>query len=237
MELARRPVVAIDHRSDALLEALAAGIAHEVRNPLNALQLNIELLEEELHATIPERDARVYAILAKVSSELASLDAFVSEFLRYARPARLRLESVPIRPLITEFAAFVAPECARKNVDLVVLTERCHVTMQADALQLKRAVLNLVLNAIHATPPGGRITLECQADDRSLFIRVRDTGEGIRPEAKAHLFDVFYTTKEGGSGLGLPIALRIAEAHGGTLEIENDPKGGAVATLVLPVRH
>jgi signal transduction histidine kinase len=236
-ELAKAPRMPVESGSHALLEALAAGIAHEVRNPLNALQLNVELLDEELRAIVPDHGARVYAILEKLSSELRSLDAFVSEFLRYARPPPLRLESVPIRPLLAEFAGFVAPSCAEQGLELALDLDRCSATVSVDALQLKRAILNLVLNAIQATPAGGRITLESESDDAKLIVRVRDTGPGLDAEHAARIFDVFFTTKESGSGLGLPIARRIAEAHGGTLALANHPEGGALATLELPARR
>jgi len=229
--------VTSERSPEAILEIVAAGIAHEVRNPLNALQLNVQLLAEELQKKLPDKDERVYALLDKLSSELRSLDTFVSEFLRYARPPALRLEPVPIKPLLTEFVAFVVPESTRRSVDLALTVDRCNVTASIDALQLKRAILNLVLNALQASSPGARVTIEAEADDATLWIRVKDTGSGISPDVEPRIFDVFFATKEGGSGLGLPIARRIAELHGGTLTVANDARGGAVATLEIPTRR
>jgi signal transduction histidine kinase len=218
------------------MEALAAGIAHEVRNPLNALQINVRILEQELAELVPDRDAHVYAVLAKIANELVSLDNFVSEFLRFARPPRLKREPVSVRRLLGDLATFIAPEHARKGVTLEVDVDRGPAVVAADSFQLKHALLNLILNALQATPPGGRVTVATDGDDDRLTIRVADTGEGITPEALPRVFDVFFTTREGGTGLGLPIARRIVEEHGGTLAVASAAGAGTTATLTLPAR-
>jgi signal transduction histidine kinase len=219
-----------------LIEAVAAGIAHEVRNPLNAMQLHVEILEQELAALVPNRDAHVYTVLTKLANELRNLDSFVSEFLRFARPPHLNLESVSIRALVTDLATFITPECAKKGVDLSLNLDRGPTTVLADGFQLKHALLNLVLNGLQATPAGGRITIDTDGDDERLIIRISDSGEGIPQGMEDHIFEIFFTTREGGTGLGLPIARRIVEGHKGTLTISSAPGTGAVATIILPAR-
>jgi signal transduction histidine kinase len=222
--------------SHSLAESIAAGIAHEVRNPLNALQINLGILEQELSEIVPDRSSHVYELMAKIARELRSLDDFVTEFLRFARPPRLSPEAVPVRSLLTDLTTFIGPECSRKGVSLTLLAESGPATVVADAFQLKHAVLNLVLNALQATPKGGAIVIEVRDDVEQLSIEVRDTGEGIAAEVLPRAFDAFFTTREGGTGLGLPITRRIVEAHGGSVAIRSREGEGTVATVVLPVR-
>jgi signal transduction histidine kinase len=217
-----------------LFEALAAGVAHEVRNPLNALQINLGILEQEISEMVPDRSAHVFEVMRRIAGELRSLENFVAEFLRFARPPQPVLETVAVRPLLDDLVTFIAPECARKGVALSLRCEGGPGAVLADRFQLKHALLNLVLNALQATPAGGEIVVHAGGSARALDIVVRDTGEGLSDEVLARAFDAFFTTREGGTGLGLPIARRIAEAHGGTLVVRNLPSEGAAATLSLP---
>ena len=217
-----------------LVEAIAAGIAHEVRNPLNALQINLEILEEEISEIVPDRKSHVFEVMGKIAGELRSLDNFVTEFLRFARPPRLNREPVAVRPLLADLVTFIGPECSRKGVSLALAAFGGPETVVADAFQLKHAVLNLVLNALQATPRGGAIAIETGGDERALEVRVRDSGEGIGEKVLPRAFEAFFTTREGGTGLGLPIARRIVEAHGGTLDLRSREGEGTLATLSLP---
>jgi signal transduction histidine kinase len=217
-----------------LVEALAAGIAHEVRNPLNALQINLGILEEEISEIVPDRKSHVFEVMGKIAGELRSLDNFVTEFLRFARPPRLNREPVAVRLLLADLVTFIGPECSRKGVSLSLAVEGGPETVVADAFQLKHAVLNLVLNALQATPKGGAIAIETGGDERALEVRVRDSGEGMGEGVLPRVFDAFFTTREGGAGLGLPIARRIVEAHGGTLDLQSREGEGTLATLSLP---
>ena len=218
-----------------LAESIAAGIAHEVRNPLNALQINLGILEQELSEIVPDRSSHVFEIVAKIARELRSLDDFVTEFLRFARPPRLNLEVVEIRSLLADLTTFIGPECARKHVSLSLAIEGGPESVVADGFQLKHAVLNLVLNALQATPAEGTIVIGVRGDAEGLAIDVRDTGEGMAEDVLPRAVEAFFTTREGGTGLGLPITRRIVEAHGGTLAIRSREGEGTVATVSLPV--
>jgi signal transduction histidine kinase len=167
--------------------------------------------------------------------ELGELESFVDDFLRFARPPALELERVPLGPLLADLVSFVLPQCERKGVALRLDVARGPASVIADGFQLKHSVLNLILNALHATPAGGTIDVSTDVDRAHWMVRVQDTGEGMSEQSVGRVFDIFFTTREGGTGLGLPIARRIAEAHGGTLSLENLPSRGAVATLQIPV--
>lgn len=216
-----------------LIETLAAGVAHEVRNPLNSLQINVGILEQELRELVPDREAHAFKVLGKIAGEIKRLDDFVSEFLRFARPPRLNIERLPVRPLLTDLAAFITPECSKKGVAL-------HVDLggpeaaSVDGFQLKQAVLNLVLNALQATPAGGHVVVRTSGDKKRLVVAVSDDGEGMSPEARQKAFTPFFSTREDGTGLGLPLVRRIVEQHGGSVDISSQPGEGTTVSLVFP---
>jgi signal transduction histidine kinase len=222
---------------DAAMAIVAAGIAHEVRNPLNAVQINLRILDEELRRLEqPERTSHAHEILGRIENEIRSLDSFVAEFLRFARPRKPQLEEIGLARLIADLAAFLAPECERRGVTLAVRADGGPRTASLDPLLIKHALLNLVLNAAQACDDGGSVTVSTAPAEgqRRVRITVRDDGPGIPADALPRVFDAFFTTREGGTGLGLPIARRIVEDHGGALWLECPPEGGTMAILELP---
>jgi len=216
-----------------LIETLAAGVAHEVRNPLNSLQINLSILEEEMSELVPDRHAHVFAVLAKIAGEIKRLDDFVSEFLRFARPPKLNVEQSVIQPLLTDLVAFIMPECSKKGVALS-LDLAGPETAWVDGFQLKQAVLNLVLNALQATPAGGHVAVGTSGDKRRFVVEVTDDGEGMTPDVRDKALTPFFTTREEGTGLGLPLVHRILEQHGGSVDIASGPRKGTTVTLVFP---
>lgn len=220
-------------KESSLIETLAAGVAHEVRNPLNSLQINLSILEQELSELLPDRHAHAFAVLAKIAGEIKRLDDFVSEFLRFARSPRLNVERLPVRPLLTDLAAFITPECSKKGVNLEVDLGGPD-TAWVDGFQLKQAVLNLVLNALQATPAGGHVVVRTSGDRRRLVVAVGDDGEGMSPETREKAFTPFFTTREEGTGLGLALVRRIVEQHGGSVDVSSAPGVGTTVTLVFP---
>jgi signal transduction histidine kinase len=216
-----------------LIETLAAGVAHEVRNPLNSLQINLSILEQELRERLPERPPHVFSVLAKIAGEIKRLDDFVAEFLRFARAPRPRVERQAIGPLLTDLVTFITPECAGKGVDLELALAGPD-TGWVDGFQLKQAVLNLVLNALQATPRGGRVTVSTAGDRRRLLVTVRDDGEGMSEETRRRAFLPFFTTREEGTGLGLALVQRIVEQHGGSVDLVSASGRGTAVTLAFP---
>jgi signal transduction histidine kinase len=206
-------------------ETLLAGIAHEVRNPLGALDLFAGLLAEELEAR-PEA-----AHVARIRAELADLSKVVEEFLDFARVRPPVRESVDLRLLLAEVQDLAQPLAAQRRVSLTVEGTG---TARADREQLRRAAVNLVRNAVEAAPATSDVEVLARASAGDAVIEIRDRGPGLRPEARASLFRPFFTTKERGTGLGLALAKKVADAHGGTLALLDREGGGTVARLAVP---
>ncbi len=213
------------HARDEEREILLAGIAHEVRNPLGALDLFAGLLSEEL-AGRPEETH-----VARIRSELASLSKVVEEFLDYARARPPVREDVDLRLLLAEAVDVAQPLASERRVSLSVDGGG---TARADREQLRRAAVNLVRNAVEAAPVASEVEVAARTANGEAVIEVRDRGAGLAPDARASLFRPFFTTKEHGTGLGLALAKKVADAHGGTLALDDREGGGTVARLAVP---
>jgi signal transduction histidine kinase len=215
----------------AALGDVAAAFAHEVRNPLNAVSMGLQRLRAEFAPAPVDEYARFVDLM---QGEVARLNAIVEEFLTLARPLPLAPAPVAVGPLVEELAALVEGQARAASITLRVAVPAPAPTVVADRDHLKQVLLNLVLNAVQATGPGGVVTLEAQAARDGVALVVADTGPGIPPDALPRIFDPYFTTKAGGLGLGLTIARRIVEAHGGTLEAESVPGQGARFRVRLP---
>jgi signal transduction histidine kinase len=213
------------HARDEERELLLAGIAHEVRNPLGALDLFAGLLAEEL-AGRPEA-----AHVGRLRDELAALEKVVGEFLDYARARPQRREEVGLAGVAAEVVDLCGPLAALRQVGLRVEGE---AVVRGDREQVRRAVLNLVRNAVEAAPAGSEVEIAVLGARGGGAVEVRDRGPGLSPQARGNLFRPFFTTKEKGSGLGLALAKKVADAHGGSLELLAREGGGTVARLALP---
>jgi signal transduction histidine kinase len=207
-------------------ETLLAGIAHEIRNPLGGMELFTGLLAEEL-ADRPEA-----AHVARIRAELVALSRVVDEFLDYARARPLVTEPCDLAGLIAEIAVLVQPTAAERGVRV---QEAAHGSCSADREKLRRALLNLALNGVEASPRDGVVEIAARADaDGGAVLEVLDRGPGLDDEARDKLFRPFFTTKERGTGLGLALARKVADAHGGTIQLLPRDGGGTVARLTLP---
>lgn len=213
----------------AALGELSARMAHEIRNPLAALCGSVQLLSSA--ADIQEYDARLLAI---VTREAERLDALISEFLMYARPATPHPERIPLHPYIDEEFIFLAHDPRFTNITLQNLIPRS-AEVRADPNQLRQVIINLMQNAAEAMPEGGDIRIESVVTSEAAIISITDNGAGIGEDAVHHIFEPFWTTKPAGSGLGLSISYRIIEAHGGGLAVESPPAGGCRFVITLPV--
>jgi signal transduction histidine kinase len=213
------------HARDEERETLLAGIAHEVRNPLAALDLFAGLLSEEL-AGRPEA-----AHVSRIRSELAALTKVVEEFLDYARARAPLREAVDLGQLLAEVADVAQPLATERHVSVTVDGGGA---ARADREQLRRAAVNLVRNAVEAAPAASVVELVGRASDGEAVIEVADRGAGLSKEARERLFRPFFTTKEHGTGLGLALAKKVADAHGGTLALDPRDGGGTVARLAIP---
>jgi signal transduction histidine kinase len=214
----------------AALGSLAANLAHEIRNPLNALSINLELLEEDLQARDSPADTVGFA-----RREVGRLSRLVNDFLVYARPAPPAMEEFKAQDLLADASALLAPTCERFGVDLQV--DGSEARVRGDRGQLGQVLVNLALNAVQAMDGSHERKLLLRAsaaDDGSVVVEVADSGPGIPPSELRRVREAFYTRRKGGTGLGLAIADRIVGAHHGRLTLANRPEGGLVARVVLP---
>jgi signal transduction histidine kinase len=219
----------------AALGTLAANLAHEIRNPLNSINLNLELLDEDL----ADQDSDARTSLVTTRREVGRLAKLVSDFLTYARPADPHKEVIAVPALLTDVCGFLHAEATGMGVHLRVTPEIPDLTVLADESRLRQVILNLVLNAIQAVAElkAERRVVELSASTTGaeIAIAVTDRGNGIAADDLSHVREAFFTKRRGGSGLGLAIAERFAEAHGGRIELENLQPHGFTARIVLPV--
>ncbi|MFW6197431.1 MAG: ATP-binding protein [Myxococcota bacterium] len=214
----------------AAIGKMAAHVTHEVRNPLSSIGLNVEMLEEEL----ADADTESRGLLRAVQRELDRLTGITEEYLRLARLPAPRLEPEDVGDLVRQIAEFVTPELRNAGVELDVHIDESLPLVALDESQLRQALLNLLRNAREAMPEGGRAEIGVTAGDGGVHIHVRDEGPGIPAEQRDRIFDLFYTTKERGTGLGLPLTDQIVVAHGGTIRCEGAPGQGTTFQLWLP---
>ena len=214
----------------AAIGRMAAHVAHEVRNPLSSIGLNVEMLEEELSGA----GAETREVLGAIHREIEHLRGVTEEYLRVARPASPRLEPESVADVVQATAQFYGPELAAAGVDLQVTIADDLPLVAIDEAQIRQVLLNLLKNAREAVGAGGHVRLEAAARDAGVVVRVADDGPGMSEEDRARVFDLFYTTKQHGSGLGLPLSQQIVVAHGGVIRCESAPGRGAMFEISLP---
>jgi signal transduction histidine kinase len=214
----------------AALGEMAAGVAHEIRNPLAGIQLFASLLERDL-ADRP----KAQELAAKISNGVGTLDGIVSDILAFAGRREVPLEPLRLAAEVAETLELVAPRRSALQATVHVDLEECNCVVQANPIQLQRALLNLLFNALDAAGEGGEVWLDCREDDSAGYVHlsVGDNGPGVPAELAQKIFDPFFTAKETGTGLGLAIVHRIAESHGGSVRLSRREGGGAVFTLSL----
>ena len=217
----------------AELGTLTGGLAHEIKNPLSTIQLNLQLLREDL-PDIPSY-SRMVNRLATVQKEASRLRDILDDFMRYAGKVELSRTNVNLCNLLEELVDFYTPQAQLQRVRLRVRRPDHPVVAAVDERLVKQAVLNLMINALQAMPEqGGEIILSVRAQDGRAWIDVTDTGKGIEPEALSRIFNAYYSTKRGGTGLGLAISRRIVEEHGGRVSVISEPGKGSVFSLEFP---
>lgn len=235
-ELQSREVQLVRSERLAAIGHMAAQVAHEVRNPLNALGLNAEMLQDELVGGDPD-EAR--AMVAAIRREVARLADITEAYLALGRLPPLRIEPMAVEPLLTDLARFLREEAERQGVEVVVAPLPPLPRVAADQAQIWQALLNIVRNALEALVPAGRgrVTLHAVAEPggRELRIDVEDDGPGMPADVVSRIFDPFFSTKERGSGLGLPITHQVLTEHGGRIQCRSTPGEGTTFQLWLPL--
>ncbi len=222
----------------ATVGEMAAGIAHEIRNPLNFINLSIDHLREAFAPANDAQKVQYKHILTTIKDELARLNQLVTDFLSYGRPAKLKLRELDARTLIQEVRDLVITKADEQGVRIQIESNGSGDTkLVADAEQLKTCFSNLMINAVQAMPGGGELDINLLPDGDKIEIEFNDTGIGILPEALEQIFEPYYSTKETGIGLGLPLTKKIIEEHGGQIEVESEVGIGTSFIVTLPRKN
>ncbi len=210
----------------AALGSFSTGVAHEVRNPLATLKTTVQALERV------ERDPQRLALLSAMGAEIDRMARTVGEILAFGRPRPPRRARVAVWEVAERLRSVVATEARERQVELALEGERAALAL-VDPDHLQQILLNLVLNALQATPPGGEVRLGIRREGDQVAVTVQDTGPGIPAEELREVFEPFFTTRPSGTGLGLPISRQLAELNGGSLALASAPGRGTTATLLL----
>jgi signal transduction histidine kinase len=220
----------------AAMGELASTVAHEVRNPLNAVGMTAQRLKREFLGATPAGAAEreeLQDLLGIMTSETQRIDRIVQQFLEYARPPRLAPEAVDLGALVDDVAGRARSRAESRGVRVELEASGAGIAV-VDPAQLRQALDNLVRNAVEATPEGGRVSLSACREGGGHAVEVRDTGRGIEPDHLPRIFDLYFTTKADGTGVGLALTQQIVTAHGGTIEVDSRPGGGTTMTVRLP---
>ncbi len=229
-ELARRAQTA---EKLAAVGTLTAGLSHEIRNPLNAAALQLSVLERRVHKLAPALQRPLLDPLTLVRDEIRRLDHILEDFLQFARPREFQAQAVDLGRLLDNVLDLLAGDAERRGVQL----ERDFADVpevRGEEGRLRQVAMNLALNALEATPKGGKVRLWSRGEERRVIVGVDDAGPGVPPELRERIFEPFFTTKASGSGLGLPIVHAIITQHGGTIAVAPSPGGGARFLVTLP---
>jgi hypothetical protein len=255
----------------AAISRLSGGVAHEIKNPLNAILLRLDLLRERLGA--PEEELALE--IGILSKEVLRLDRVVKTFLDFSRPLEVRFQDLDLAEVAREVADLMAPQARHSGIEIefrspasgnspagTVLgsgstgtltslglrsagavgsvaalapgSQPARVWMRGDSDLLKQAILNLVTNAMEAMKAGGHLRITVESQEKNVTLEVADTGPGIPPEVQAKVFQLYFTTKERGSGIGLAMTYRAAQLHNGTIDFTSEPGHGTVFILKFP---
>jgi hypothetical protein len=215
----------------AAISRLTGGAAHEIKNPLNAIGLHLELLKNRLAGSQTEPPPELDVIMR----EIARLNRVVNTFLDFTRPVDLKLTDVHLGKLLEEIAGLAGPEAVKTQVRIRVDDGFPGAVIKADRDLLKQAVLNLAANGIQAMPGGGELKLGLARAGAEVELEVADQGAGIPPEIQDKIFGLYFTTKKEGSGIGLAMAFRVVQLHSGTIDFSSEPGRGTTFRVRFPM--
>ena len=221
----------------AALAELAGGFIHEIKNHLNTLNLNLQLLGEDFANPENQRERRALTRVQKLQGECQRLVELSNDFLRFARLRELALELGDLGKVVEEMIDFFTPTARAANIDIKTFLPADLPALMLNKEMFRQALLNLMLNAAQAMPSGGELTFQASIGSGQVLLGLIDTGTGIAPEVLPKIFRPFYSTKAktGGTGLGLATTKKIIEAHGGMIDVQSEIGKGTKFTIRLPV--
>jgi two-component system sensor histidine kinase HydH len=218
------------------IEVIGMGIAHEVKNALNGIGMNAQLVQQQCAAMPEDRRASLLKKIARIEDEAARTGAMLGEFLTYAKPAEFKPAPVNLVALLDDLAQFFEQACRARAITVSCSCHQSLTAVMADEQLLRHGLTNLMWNAIHAVEKDGTVALKGERRGDAVVLSVADTGGGIEPDRVAKVFDVFFSTKPRGAGLGLSIVQRVARMHGGDVVLDNRPGDGCTFTITFPWR-
>jgi signal transduction histidine kinase len=231
----------LDDQERARLEAryaeiatLAGGLAHEIRNPLSTIGMNLELMAEDLVDAETPRDRRLMGKVKLVQRECQHLEEILNAFLQFARAGELDLVQCDLNDLVEDFIRFYRPQADECGIDISPHLEADLPDVRIDESLMRQVLMNLALNAQHAMPDGGLLELQTHCRDGRVHLEVIDSGTGMDEHTRQRAFQAFFSTRAGGSGLGLSTVRKIVEAHGGTIGCDSEPGRGSRFVITLP---
>lgn len=216
------------------LAALAGSLAHEIKNPLSVIRMNMDLLAEDLAEAETLRERRALAKAGIVRDQCIRLERLLNDFLRFARVRNLDLRSGNLNEQIEKVLDLFEAQAREADVEIIRYLDPELPSIRLDAETLQAGLVNLVKNAFEAMPGGGQLLARTYASRTGVALDLIDSGSGMDPRTAMKMFDAFYSTKDGGSGLGLPITRKIVESHGGRIEVQSAVGRGTKFTLEFP---
>jgi PAS domain S-box-containing protein len=215
----------------AAIGRLTSGVAHEVKNPINAIVIHLEILRERILQLDPETRRHMDII----NSEIHRLDRVVKTLVDFSRPVELKLQPMDLRDLAAEVVALASPEARSHNVEVIQHMGEHALRVRVDTDLMKQAILNVMINGVQAMPEGGTLTLRAFASGQAAVLEVQDTGNGISPEIRDKIFNLYFTTKKSGSGIGLALTYRAMQLHNGALDLDSEARQGTIFRFMLPL--
>ena len=229
--------MAADPREDHRLAqwgALAGGLAHEIKNPLSTMNISLQLLQEDLRSRQQVSSGKLLPRVDILLSEVQRLQRIVADFLKLATAPDLERSERDANTLLEDIAQFVTPELEHQGVRLVTHLDRKASAVLVDKDLARQALLNIIRNALQAMPDGGTLTVQTYGDEDSFRLEIIDTGAGMEEGVRARIFDGFFSTRPGGTGIGLALTRQIIQLHGGDVSCDSAPGMGSRFTVTLP---